>query len=666
MLQCVAIKNYKIFNNEQILDFRREKACPNFTGSLFTLVGENGCGKSTLLNLIGLASNFGCEQRIQDVRVCDTSKESFVKCEYSIDNWSQLPDLSDSPLASNYPEFKLWFLDGLLKIPTELVEYLQLKLGSTASLNLIVVIGFKRVLEANSNETISKFLHVKCNDKIIAINQPINGTAEVGVFPCSATEDLLNWRNPETLQATELNFLVNRDADHNSGTDTDYSHPPQVAKTVNPQSTMVLDLIRTVDPIKRGTIWNEVIKMFHELTGDQKITIKYEPLDDSITIIEKLDGVEYEKYDLPEGFFYAFILAFLLVNPSTNTLLLDEPTRGMHPLQIRRLRRILSNESRQSHKVIIVSAHAPDMLHGSPIDQIFRFRRLTSGFSEIGRVSCAPSERDARFVCTGETRELFFTRRIIWVEGDTDRQFFEAMLKLIDEGSNLLWNALLKSVPQRVAQTAAGGDSLQNLFASPAYQKKTFTKDVFEKCRERTRSCSVLQFRGKMNIGKVITICQDLNVPYSVIADLDALLPGSKGDVSNAFKSYLGDWSRVPVVASELIRTVQAPASSCVKNDPQLENQLRSCTNADQVIEFYEKQRIFGWRVGGGEIEDVVQITKQEFKKKDWRDFPCGGFQDLIKEMLKGGSQYGPNPEILRCFSFIVDFLSQNLSDIQG
>ena len=577
MLRRLVIDNYKIFDKKQIMDFSAKHEKSENPSKLFTLVGENASGKSTVLKVVCFASNFGCRRPVENLRVCDGSRESVVACEYVLEfkSWEKLPRYHENSFARTHPEFKLWFLDGILIIPKELHKFLQDRMKITSG-TLTLVIGFKRI----PGSAISRLLFVRFNDQIIALIQPFDAKkAKIGLFEGSLTNDLLNWfPDPSKLEETlDIDFLGDSGKDHGLGP------PSKIQRTDETQATVILNLLEAIYPPESSYAkpgfedkWEQATKLFHKLTGDEKITVKYEC--QSIKIEEMLKGVRYQKDDLPQGFFYAFILAFVLVNEQTETVLLDEPTRGMHPLQIRRLRRILSQESSKPNKVIIVTTHAPDMLHGSPIDQIFRFRRYTSGCCEIRRVSSSLPEIESRFVGGAETRELFLTRRVIWVEGDTDRRFCEAMLKLIDEGEG-------------------GEEDLMKVALHDSPEQKDL-----EECRELVRTCSVLPLSGKGNIVKAVKICKDLDIPHCLIVDQDAYEPLKK-----------------------------------------------------------KVENIFGWNVGGGEIEDVVRITRgSAFKKKNWKNFSPHDFQNLIEEMLEQGETKRPNHEILRCFKFILNFLSNS------
>ena len=125
----------------------------------------------------------------------------------------------------------------------------------------------------------------------------------------------------------------------------------------------------------------------------------------------------------------------------------------------------------------------------------------------------------------------------------------------------------------------------------------------------------------------------------------------------------VGNWGLTHVEKKLLFDSEQSPASTCIE-DPTLKAQLKKCHNAQEIMEFYETmERIFAWRVGNGEIEDLVKVTKRTFSKKWWADFTSDAFQDLIQFMLapnvEEAMDYGgqTNPELLRCFWFVLDFL---------
>lgn len=513
-LKRVVINNYKVFYHEQVLDFRHEPSLST-NSKYFTLVGENGSGKSAFLALIGLASNFGGKVTNH---ICDKTKGSMVACEYHIADWSALPNVGANA-ACSYPPLDLWFLTGVLKIPCELQQFISERyLGLSNTKGLTIVIGFKHST-VSGEAIVSKLLYIQLGSKVIALVHKLDAEAEVAVVEDLNITNLLTWMPDDSiLSATGCNFLPNVATPVH-----DVSNPIGFLNPKNPQASLIQALRNTLAVEIQDTVWMDIVELFHELTGNTKITVVFDPLSGFVHMRQQYGNCVNIRDDLPEGFFHAFLIAFLISNPMVKTILLDEPNRGMHPLQIRRLQRILSLKSLQEDKVIIVATHAPDMVHTSQISQIFRFQQLHSGFVEVRRTSIKPNNRDVRFISSVESRELFFTRRIIWVEGDTDRRFCEALLKLIDEGNELLWHTLVdpndigeefREVPTRsrgaveemdvisnssedeVDYGNVGINPLDNLFQTPAYEKRYFRATMLADCQELARSCSVLPLSG--------------------------------------------------------------------------------------------------------------------------------------------------------------------------
>jgi predicted ATPase len=363
-LKRAAIDNYKIFNNKQVLDFRHGPSLST-SSKYFTLVGENGSGKSTFLALVGLASDFGGKVTNH---VCDQAKGSVIACEYAIENWLELTN-TYSNVIHNYPVLELWFLTGVLKIPHVLQQYISEKYLASNTKGLTVVIGFKHLpsSESSGEAVVSKFLYVQSGSSVIALVHERNGEAKVAVVEGLENTDLLHWMPDESILAsTGCNFLPDLKTPVSNEDNSSECLNPK-----NPQASLILALRNTLAAESRDTVWADIIELFHELTGNTKITVIYDPLSGAVRMKHQYGHCETIRDDLPEGFFHAFLVAFLVVNPTVKTILLDEPTRGMHPLQIRRLQRILSQKSLQEDKVIIVATHAPDMVHTSQINQIF-------------------------------------------------------------------------------------------------------------------------------------------------------------------------------------------------------------------------------------------------------------------------------------------------------
>lgn len=92
-------------------------------------------------------------------------------------------------------------------------------------------------------------------------------------------------------------------------------------------------------------------------------------------------------------------------------------------------------------------------------------------------------------------------------------------------------------------------------------------------------------------------------------------------------------------------------------------------------MKFYEEtQRIFTWRVEGGEIEDTVRLTRSQFGKKIWPDLSLADIKELIVCLLQPrkfqernpadkDANKQPNPELLRCIFFLVKFFRESIQN---
>lgn len=402
---------------------------------------------------------------------------------------------------------------------------------------------------------------------------------------------------------------------------------------------------------------------------------------------------------IPEGVFSAFIIAALVVNPLSRNIILDEPSRGMHPLQIRRLRNILRRESVKRRKCIIAVSHSPELIDVDRLTLILRFQVLPSGYCQIRRVTSRYTERELLFIGGAEVREIFFSRHIIWVEGESDKRFIEALLDLFDDGNYDLWKVLTERYHRSLtARDGIDGEEARSRSPSPgpyagyksyietafedvAYQRQFYTEEQLSHVQEAVRNCKVLSIGGKKNLWKCAAICRDLTIPFAVICDLDAIIPNSReNSVLSQFEKCEGDWNvaNIPSAKTKLLDEDESPASKAIDDtDRDLISELKSLRYVGDVMRFYEKELyFFVWRLMGGEIEDAVRLTRSHFGKKLWPDMLNAELKELIltlldprKLLLKDPksreASKGPNLEILRCIYFIIRFFKETLNDME-
>lgn len=683
MLRRVVVENYIFFKARQELDLNGA-----YDGCFYTLIGENASGKSSFVSLIKAASNFGDDSE-EDFEVIGGDLASAkVVCEFCflngqelLQHFERLPPTSTRILLSTIPwvsGFFSWFSDDILKFPLELAKLLRGTFGScTASLRVFA----GRRSFYSSDPAHCQFLYVVSEDIVLVV---IKNNRELSVAfhdPLPAGVDFIEWCPGEA-------FL--RKIELDEGVDIAEGLPQIKLKRLDSgdslryrdvKNLIILNLLRS---LPRECI-DECLGLFHEIMGDHGLMFELN-LDGHVPL-RILDTVTGRYIQRPsEGTFSAFVVAVLIVQPLSRTIIFDEVARGMHPLQTRRLRTILMRESRNRRKCIVTTTHSPEIVDVERIALIWRFQVLPSGYCQMRRVSSRYTVRDLHFIGGAEVREIFFARYIVWVEGESDKRFIEAFLRLFDEGNLVVLKTVsesgeamkLSGLPDGSSSGSADlPSSAENPSQDPGHGRMLYPREVLSKIQEAVRSCIVLSISGKKNIHKATAICHDLAIPHAVVCDLDAIIPNSKeNSVQSQYDNCKGVWKNASIVhaKTKLVDEDQCPASKCVQDsNPGLISKLCACRTVAQVMKFYEKtQRIFTWHVDGGEIEDAIRLTKSQFGMKLWPDLSFEDVKELVVCLLQPRHfqernpadrdvNKQPNPELLRCIFFLVKFFKESI-----
>ena len=692
MLRRVVVENLIFFKGRQELDLDGAH-----DGSFHTLVGENASGKSSFVALVKAASDFVDNEEDFEI-IGDDATRSKAVCEFYFQDGQDLLRYLESSswnsthlLLGKVPWVSglfSWFSDDILKFPMQLADLLREKFGSiTAS---VPVFSGRRSFDPNDPRR-CQFLYVVSEDEVLVIIKN-NGEVTISVHdPLPAGVDLVDWCPDKTfLRKVKLGTPTNVTDTMDSG---EGNVQKRLTRLVSWDSLKYRDvknliIINLLKSLPQESI-PEALSLFHEITGDHSLAFELD-LDGDIPLHILDTATNRSIQRLSEGTFSALVVSALVVQPLSRTVIFDEVARGMHPLQTRRLRTILMRESRRRRKCIIATTHSPEMVEVERIALIWRFQVLPSGYCQIRRVRSRYSVRDLHFIGGAEVREIFFARYIIWVEGESDKRFIEALLRLFDEGNKEVFKAL--SEPGEASKTSrlqAGSSrgrtadlspSLDNLLQDPAYKRVFYSKDVLSSIQTAVRSCIVLSISGKKNVHKATAICHDLGIPHAVLCDLDAIIPNSReNSVQSQFDNCKGLWKRAFIsnAKTKLVDEDQCPASKCVQDfTPGLIHELRACKTVAEVMQFYDQtQCIFTWRVDGGEIEDAIRLTKSQFGKKLWPDLSFEDIKELIVCLLQPrkfqerdpkdkDANKQPNPELLRCIFFLIRFFSESLKDM--
>ena len=723
MLRRVVVQNFLVFKGRHELDLGGKDGC-NF----YSFVGENASGKSGLIDLIKSAGNFSTSEQHFD-EISSDGKDAKIVCKFEFANGRELTQYCEECKSSKfYPHntrvagLNSWFADDILKIPVNLAKPIA-EVCTGVKTKVQIFIGYRYQAKPQDEGTVpseslesevegetrpvveTQFLYVMCNEfSFVAVKffgilrTRLHDALPGGIDPVDwiPGESSLRDIKMQSLYSDgglePASPVVCGDPFYYASMDSNESQTPaskfQRFSTMSYYQQKIQTLCSLLKNFPKGSL-GEIQPLFNEIVGNKSIIFQEKYDGDMLHVIDTKINRAVER--IPEGHYSAFVVAALLVKPFTKTVLLDEPTRGMHPLQIRRLRSILMRESMNRRKCIIAVTHSPEMVDVERITLICRFQMLPSGYCHIRRVTSRYSARDLHFIGGSEVRELFFTKNVVWVEGESDRRFIEALLKFFDGGRRELWEVLLADgtigmSTGEESHVAEDGkpitshrirSAVENLLLDPVYKRHHFSAEELSVAQEACRSCSILPMGGKKNMGKGSAICRDLGIPYAVICDLDALVPNSKeNSISQQFENCKGDWSaaRISNPKYNLVDEEACPAYRCIEEGDHAQVvKLKSCRTIRQVMQYYEsEQNIFSWRVNNGEIEDAVRMTKSQFGKKLWGESSGQSLETLLLQLIQpkrllhlnpkdkdGHTQ--PNREILRCIYFLIKFFKNNL-----
>ena len=115
----------------------------------------------------------------------------------------------------------------------------------------------------------------------------------------------------------------------------------------------------------------------------------------------------------------------------------EEPEAFIHPHGIRRLGKLLRETAEQNDIQIILASHSPSLVATLTPADIIRVE-VENGETTTHQADGALSDPHfARFV-TADTAEMFFAKRVVLVEGDTERFLLPPLSSLVKNGGNPL------------------------------------------------------------------------------------------------------------------------------------------------------------------------------------------------------------------------------------
>jgi predicted ATP-dependent endonuclease of OLD family len=139
----------------------------------------------------------------------------------------------------------------------------------------------------------------------------------------------------------------------------------------------------------------------------------------------------------PEGILAAKEFSILISSKQFKTILFEEPERGMHPQFVERMVQIMKQE--KNNKRVILTTHQKGIVTPWTIPDTFIFRRSENGNQIISGKSILnkkniESMKNMRLLTSHNITDIFFARKVLFYEGDSEELFLRELKSQILAG----------------------------------------------------------------------------------------------------------------------------------------------------------------------------------------------------------------------------------------
>jgi putative ATP-dependent endonuclease of the OLD family len=231
-----------------------------------------------------------------------------------------------------------------------------------------------------------------------------------------------DFQNPE-------NKVVVRDRE---GNEREVARVERLGQLLN----LVMNLLRT-DDFKRveASIKENVLEQLGLDADADGIDLYFTPMSSmdfykNLDLVIKDHGFSISATEVGEGFQNAIVLAVLRAFEETKRqgaiLLIEEPEMFLHPQMQRSLYKTLRKIGRTNQ--VIYTTHSPHFVSVPDYRDVLLVRRGNEGTYVIQSSLAADNKRREKFLkeLDPERSELFFARRLLLVEGDTEKLSYPA------------------------------------------------------------------------------------------------------------------------------------------------------------------------------------------------------------------------------------------------
>ncbi|KAK3103191.1 hypothetical protein FSP39_017174 [Pinctada imbricata] len=170
---------------------------------------------------------------------------------------------------------------------------------------------------------------------------------------------------------------------------------------------------------------------FNALIFPQRYEFELDEKTMECTAINKNTDLKTSLVKTSEGIIEAKQLSLILSSSKYDTILIQNPEKGMHPPMIEKLRDLVLRRIR--NKVVVVSSHNQNLIASWSLPRTFmcRFHYIQPGHYENTVVPCKSLPQNA--LAGDELKKIPFSAHVLFVEGPSDKKMIRSVLYLIQE-----------------------------------------------------------------------------------------------------------------------------------------------------------------------------------------------------------------------------------------
>ncbi|MCH8881735.1 MAG: AAA family ATPase [Planctomycetes bacterium] len=171
-------------------------------------------------------------------------------------------------------------------------------------------------------------------------------------------------------------------------------------------------------------------QFFLEIIGMRDASVRFEKNSAKMIIIWRGRSLNIGSFG--DGIQHLLLLAFEFLQREDNVFLIEELETHLHPTMQRRIWAFARKNSRSQ---FIVTTHSNVLLDAATTDQVFHVT-YDGDKSEIAPAFSQPKLRDILDDIGARPSDILQSNVVIWVEGPTDRLFFDKCIQLVQQNAD--------------------------------------------------------------------------------------------------------------------------------------------------------------------------------------------------------------------------------------